>query len=100
MFAGPLTAATAIRPGCAAISAATSSSEAKTAAMVPGSENSWMTRARSTAKARPSSSDIAPATQAATHSPKLWPRTAAGVMPHERHSWAIAYSTTKVAGWA
>ncbi len=29
----------------------------------------------------------------------LWPIIAAGLMPHEDSSLAIAYSTTKRAGW-
>ena len=35
-----------------------------------------------------SSRENTPATQAATYSPRLWPRTAAGSMPHDRQSCA------------
>ena len=41
-------------------------------------------------KRSPSSSVKTPATQAATYSPTEWPMTAAGSMPHERHSCVSA----------
>ena len=41
-----------------------------------------------------------PARQAATYSPTLWPKTAAGSMPHDCQSSASAHSSAKSAGCA
>ena len=59
----------------------------------PGSAR--MSRPRSATSRRPSSSENTPATQAAAYSPRLWPITAAGSTPHERHSAASATSSAK-----
>ena len=100
VLAGPLTAAIEIRSDQPAMTAATSSSDANTVAMEPVRDRVSISRARSTARRRPSSRPTAPATQAATYSPKLCPRTATGSTPHDRHNWASAYSTANRAGWA
>ena len=88
-------------PSLRAISAATISYGANTAPIAPPAESIWcVSRPRSATRRRASSSDSMPATHAAAYSPRLWPSTTAGSMPHERHSAASAYSIAKVAGWS
>ena len=46
-----------------------------------------MSRLLCTASSMPVSMVMTPATHAAAISPTLWPSTASGTMPRERHSW-------------
>ncbi|GLY37992.1 hypothetical protein Amsp01_040160 [Amycolatopsis sp. NBRC 101858] len=57
-----------------------------------------MSRLRATTTRAPSSSDNAPATQAAAISPCEWPTTASGSTPKDRHSPASDTITAHNAG--
>ncbi len=68
--------------------------------MAPLAGSSCVSRPRAATRRKPSSSEMAPATQAAAYSPRLCPTRATGSTPHERHRVASAYSMAKVTGWA
>ena len=59
-----------------------------TAAIRPWPRASCCSRARCQTMRTASASEIAPETYAAATSPRLWPTTAAGVTPHDRHNSA------------
>ncbi len=95
--AGPLLAATTT-PGSSAIAFRASSAESSTVAMLPCPRTDFMRRLRTQMIAAASSRVSAPATWAAAISPMLWPTTASGSTPQERHSRARATSIAKSVG--
>ncbi len=68
-------------------------------AMTPPEGSACMSRPRSAMRSSASSIERMPATHAAANSPTLWPITASGTTPHERHSSVSAYSRANNAGW-
>jgi hypothetical protein len=93
---GALTAA--MERGRPAVAERTSASLIGTASIAPGS-CACIRRARIATSRSAVSSENTPARQAATYSPRLWPIIACGRIPQLIQSRAIAYSTTKSAGW-
>ena len=87
------------RSGRPASSGATAPAGAPTAAIAPGRERSWASRARAAVTRTPSASGKTPATVAATSSPVLCPISACGRMPQDIHRCASAYSSVNSAGW-
>ena len=76
------------------------SSDIPTAAIRPFFGHSSCKVERINTRCTASFSVIIPATQAAAHSPRLWPRTAAGCSRQDFRSSAVAYCTANVVNWA
>ena len=97
---GPVDGAISARPLNDVNSAATWSAPAITAAIAPPDGSACISRPRAATSNSASSRLIAPATHAATYSPRLCPITASGVMPQDAHNSARAYSMANSAGCA
>ena len=82
-----------------AMCCATTAAGSNSTAMAPGTCSASTWRVRSTTMCKASRRLSTPATCAAAYSPRLWPSTAMGVMPHDRHNAASAISTATNAGW-
>ncbi len=96
---GPLTAATATRSPCRAISGRTSSTGSDTDNMPPRRDNASSTACDRNATTRAASCRLnAPATAAAAISPCECPTTACGSTPYERHTSASDTMTAHSTG--
>ena len=96
---GPLLTAIDTRSSEPTSTRRASSMESSTTAMAPCPTVRLNNRLRWQMTRTASSRLSAPATYAAATSPKLWPTTACGSIPHERHRAARATSIAKRAGW-
>ena len=97
---GPFTAATENSPAKAANRSRTSSAGRPTAAVLPSPTIRPISRPRRQTIRKASARCKAPATCAAATSPRLWPTTASGTMPHDRQSEARATCKANWCGWA
>jgi hypothetical protein len=95
---GPLIAAmpTIARSGSTRLAA--SSGAASTTAIAPWPSSRANIPLRRTMTRAASDKDNAPLTAAAATSPRLWPRTASGVTPHDANSFAIPTWKANIAG--
>ncbi len=100
----PVALETKIAPGCAKCTALRDASNWSNngAVVVPLSRRRRTKRPRSATTRAASATPQTPVTTAATSSPTPRPMTASAAMPHECHSFAIAYCRAKSvhAGWS
>ena len=98
MLSGALSAAIDSDAAREAIAAPTVPGSANTAAIAPVRGRACISRARAATSRSPSSTVSTPAAQAAAYSPMLWPSTAEGSTPQDRHNSHSPYWMAKMAG--